>query len=77
MSDIGAPIRPNADDCRRCVACDYICGDLRVWDEATFACPSCRRKGIWLDAVDWSTCGPRLAADTLSNCDGGISERFP
>ena len=38
MSDIGAPIRYSADDCRQCVACDCICGDLRVWDVAPFAC---------------------------------------
>jgi hypothetical protein len=54
MSHIFAPIPYNADDCRQCVACDHICGDLR--DETPIACPSCGPKGIWLDAVDWSTC---------------------
>jgi hypothetical protein len=56
MSQIGAAIASKADDCRQCVACDHICGDLRVWDETPIACPSCGRNGIWLDAVDWSMC---------------------
>jgi hypothetical protein len=77
MNDIGVPIRHNADDWRQCVACDYICGDVRVWDEAPLACPGCGRKGIWLDAVDWSTCGSRPATDPLSTSEGGMSERFP
>jgi hypothetical protein len=56
MGHTGQPIPGNTDDYRQCVVCDHICGDLRVWNETPIACPSCGRKGIWLDAVDWSTC---------------------
>jgi 4-hydroxy-3-methylbut-2-en-1-yl diphosphate synthase IspG/GcpE len=56
VGHIGQPIPCNTDDYRQCVVCDHICGDLRVWNETPIACPSCGRKGIWLDAVDWSTC---------------------
>ena len=56
MSHLGQPTPCRADDCRQCVVCDHICGDLRVWDETPIACPNCGRKGIWLDVVDWSAC---------------------
>jgi hypothetical protein len=49
------PIPDDSDQHRQCVACDYICSDVRVWDDDPFPCPSCKRKGHWSSDVDWST----------------------
>lgn len=54
----------NAEDYRQCVACEYICSDVRVWDYALFPCPSCKRTGIWSSDVDWSS--PDRALEELT-----------